>query len=400
MLQQFDVRMRHIIATLKNLCPRVSVACLQEVTPRMLQLLHQDIEICHRFDLSSNHIRTTEAPRPYCVVTLVDKALQCFFTVVPVQTSMDRELLIAHCQSAVDGHSSEIVVGNIHLESVANHPIREQQLHACHKALNAFISPTCLLVGDFNFCSLRNFVPPHDVLENDSLAVCLPGFEDMWLQQLEKKQEKVAGEEEEEEEEEAGSPTTNNKRRPQTPTTPEVTSGGGGGTFFNFPVTPVIATGSDNTENMGVVGTPDTSGHSHRGVQSSQSYSRGGGGAVEGFTYDSVVNGLVAYKHERMRYDRMMLRTAVDRGEGEGGRGRAWVASTMQLLGTERIGPRQTLYTRGSGRGVVQGLWPSDHFGLSLTLTPPATHTPVTVPVPATQTHSDTHMAEQNSEFS
>lgn len=355
--------MESIIATLKSLRPRVSVACLQEVTPKMVDLIHKDVDLCHRFNLSCDHLGEDNGIGSYGVLTLVDKSLNCSFTIVPMPSDMDRQLVIAHCnshsQGARDGDHTSIAVGNIHLESKDNHPTRERQLAACHAALGAYDTATCVLAGDFNFCSTRNYQASRvrgrqeeskEVLNNDSLATYLPGYVDVWLQL-----HTQDGQTQKQEEEKEGGNTRTIDITPSAPASPKATLGGR--TVYSSPV--MIA----GNNSAGLLGTPET------GVAENNTSggSGGGGGAVEGYTYDSEWNGLVAYKHERMRYDRIMLRSAVlsEGGEESGGE---WVASGMRLLGTEPIDAHLLLTTRGSGIDIVRGLWPSDHFGLSCVL--------------------------------
>jgi hypothetical protein len=69
-----------------------------------------------------------------------------------------------------------------------------------------------------------------------------------------------------------------------------------------------------------------------------------------------------------MRYDRIMLSSSFFSPFFT-----AWRAEDMRmhLMGTEPLDAHQLLTTRSSGRRVVRGLWPSDHFGLCLSLTLP-----------------------------
>eukprot|EP00746_Dinoflagellata_sp_MGD_P074188 gnl/MRDRNA2_/MRDRNA2_300002_c0_seq1.p1 gnl/MRDRNA2_/MRDRNA2_300002_c0~~gnl/MRDRNA2_/MRDRNA2_300002_c0_seq1.p1 ORF type:complete len:158 (-),score=24.32 gnl/MRDRNA2_/MRDRNA2_300002_c0_seq1:94-567(-) len=55
---------------------------------------------------------------------------------------------------------------------------REQQLTICAEGLAPFSD--ALLVGDFNFDSERNFLPPHKPLHNDALQRLGPEFVDVW----------------------------------------------------------------------------------------------------------------------------------------------------------------------------------------------------------------------------
>jgi hypothetical protein len=72
----------------------------------------------------------------------------------------------------------DLAIGNVHLESLANHPVRKAQLCACERALKHFSD--ALLVGDFNFDSQQNWSPPHRPLENAALEEFMHGFVDVW----------------------------------------------------------------------------------------------------------------------------------------------------------------------------------------------------------------------------
>ncbi len=78
----------------------------------------------------------------------------------------------------------EFYIGNVHLESLEYHSIREQQLLYCSQVLSPF--PYYLLVGDFNFCSYTNRSPgctSANELHNNSLYQCFPTIVDLWSQQ-------------------------------------------------------------------------------------------------------------------------------------------------------------------------------------------------------------------------
>jgi endonuclease/exonuclease/phosphatase family metal-dependent hydrolase len=87
---------------------------------------------------------------------------------------MDRHLLTARCIIGVP--NQYINIGNVHLESLNNARTREEQLGICDTILP---SGKSILVGDFNFCSERNYdgsLP----LENDCLSRTMPSYEDLW----------------------------------------------------------------------------------------------------------------------------------------------------------------------------------------------------------------------------
>merc|ERR1719502_1450062 len=83
---------------------------------------------------------------------------------------MARQLLVTQLE--------DFAIGTVHLESLANHPTRQEQLRICKSVLASH--KNAILVGDFNFDSERNFAPPHDPLENEALAQIMPDYIDLW----------------------------------------------------------------------------------------------------------------------------------------------------------------------------------------------------------------------------
>lgn len=295
---EFDTRMKSIISIITKLCP--SFVCLQEVTPRLIQLLHENLNIKNEYDISSDHIPDTSEDYGYSVLTLARKELQCSFDLIPLPTTMGRHLVVAH-------YGSNLTVGNIHLESLDNHDIREEQIKVCYDSLETFT--TSILAGDFNFCSYRNYDPRKKILENDCLTTYLPGYDDLWP--------KLHN---------SNSPTESNNFQ----------------TNYSSPV-------RSNYENKYKsasynIGTPEISSPQESGVIIEHC-------SEEGYTFDSHLNGLLSYKNERMRYDRIMMKSD-----------ESWMPQSIDLIGTKPLDSTMLFNLRG--RHVIRGLWPSDHFGL------------------------------------
>jgi len=82
------------------------------------------------------------------------------------------------CRQLLVAQLGDVAVGTVHLESLANHPMRERQLRSCESILASHSN--AILVGDFNFDSEQNFKPPHEPLENEALVQIMPEFVDLW----------------------------------------------------------------------------------------------------------------------------------------------------------------------------------------------------------------------------
>lgn len=244
---QFDLRARSLLAQTLELSP--DIICFQEVTERFMQILAEIPTYQSLYILSS---RRTE--HVYGTIMLVKSALRPEYRAVELPTGMGRVLLFARLHI----FNRSIAVANVHLESLDHHRVRELQLEAIEQVLLAF--DTAIVVGDFNFCSCKNFKQSEDrPLENDSLRRYLPSYIDLW-------------------------PHLSGRIGPHSP-----------------------------------AGTPS---------------------AVcppDGYTYDSEANGMLSHKHERGRYDRVLLKSA-----------------DVDPLGIRRVGLEP----------VAEGVWPSDHFGL------------------------------------
>lgn len=336
--------MKGIIACLKRLRP--AVVCLQEVTPRLLEMLLADPQLAELYD-SSAALFSSDCH--YGALTLVASRLKPRFSSHPLQSEMGRQLVVARWDGG-DEEGGGMVVGNVHLESMDNQPTRQQQLNDCHRLLvgdsdydsNGF---PVLLVGDFNFCSLRNFKLPLGAkqdagLDNDCLAHCLPDFEDVWL----KLADSVF-------------------QRPCTPPSPQSPSA----RCFSSPNS-AFRKPSPRTPSPGVTVSPTVSTPKFSGESGDETWT-----GSEGFSYDSELNGLLGHKQQRMRYDRIMYRSP----RSTDSTGLSWTPCRMRLLGTQPLDPGLVFTTRSSGLQVLRGLWPSDHFGLSLTF---ALERPISTP--------------------
>jgi len=144
---------------------RPTVCCFQEVVPEVAQLLVRSLP-----GWSASDPGDGSTVAPYGVMTLVAPGTPANFSFHKLPTRMWRWLLVAELEG--------LAVGTVHLESLANHPVREAQLEVCASVLRRHHDS--VLVGDFNFDSERNFHPPHDPLENEALAQRAPGFVDLW----------------------------------------------------------------------------------------------------------------------------------------------------------------------------------------------------------------------------
>jgi len=141
------------------------IICLQEVIPSVAKELVLGLP---GWSCSDNG--DGSSVNPYGVMALAAPGLDVVFSFHELPTNMARQLLITQHRG--------LAVGTVHLESLANHPIREAQLQECVKILAPH--GNALLVGDFNFDSQQNFSPPHEPLENEALSQIMPQFVDLW----------------------------------------------------------------------------------------------------------------------------------------------------------------------------------------------------------------------------
>jgi endonuclease/exonuclease/phosphatase family metal-dependent hydrolase len=179
---------------------RPDVACLQEVTPRFINLIQQQTWLRENYIISDKDGITTT---PYGVIMLVSKK-HCVQSVTLhlMPTNMGRRVLITELfvtlssKQAADGQSSsaagsssdqrrhKIKVATIHLESLHNPQMRRAQLELILPLLNPMKpksvdqgnddehSCSSFLMGDFNLCGSSE--------ENLYLTESWPQFVDMW----------------------------------------------------------------------------------------------------------------------------------------------------------------------------------------------------------------------------
>ena len=163
----FDDRMKYIIDTTLEHKPHV--CCFQEVLPAFASMLMNHAELKEIYEFSS--FRTNG----YDTMTIALKELSPRFENVSFPTNMGRSLLKTICQV----NSTSVAIGNVHLESLSSERTRRKQIVICRKELEKY--DTSILVGDFNFCSERNFHQiPNVPLENNVLEEVMPNYVDMW----------------------------------------------------------------------------------------------------------------------------------------------------------------------------------------------------------------------------
>ena len=102
-------------------------------------------------------------------MAFVRPGIEVEFQFHPLPTGMSRRLLLVKVPN--------LIIGTVHLESLGNPRMREEQLKNCASILAPFSD--AMLVGDFNFDSERNFKPPHEPLENAAVGL-LQDFVDLW----------------------------------------------------------------------------------------------------------------------------------------------------------------------------------------------------------------------------
>lgn len=167
---QKRTRYEEIFKVCRTLAP--DIVCFQEATPFFLTMLkeheHSMKELYSFSDYSIENIN------PYGVISLCRKDLCASFKHFEMTTDMNRKLLITHIETS----KGEIVIGNVHLESLDSAPTRRDQLKLCSRVLTG--SSASILCGDFNFCSDHNYHEGRMPLENETLQQILPSFVDVW----------------------------------------------------------------------------------------------------------------------------------------------------------------------------------------------------------------------------
>jgi endonuclease/exonuclease/phosphatase family metal-dependent hydrolase len=168
---EYIKRMESIISIILSNQP--DIVCLQEVVPDFDYILNSSSysnNILQHYNCSP----FSNVNAGYGVITLSKKSITVNHEFINLPSSMNRQLLITSFQ--ING--CWFAVGNVHLESLHNHKTRELQMQVANKELLKYSS--AILVGDFNFCSERNYNINTTPLENNSLASCLPGYIDIW----------------------------------------------------------------------------------------------------------------------------------------------------------------------------------------------------------------------------
>ena len=152
-----------------NLCKGTDIICLQEVRDKALKILLSIDWIQNEYTISDSGGNSVY---PYGVLIL-SKIQVSNFIFYPMQSYMNRSFLVAQFKV----NNEVIEVGTVHLESLSNHKLRIEQLKVISKVLT---SETSIFMGDFNFCSYRNWVKDSLPLENDSLKDIVPKYVDLW----------------------------------------------------------------------------------------------------------------------------------------------------------------------------------------------------------------------------
>ena len=143
------------------------VVCLQELT-------HWSMEIFRDALTATHHVSHWGEQGAYGVAMFVKKTLVSDatpFTLHRIPTGMGRFLL----STVVHG----VLVCTCHFESLAQAPTRKQQLEAYARLAESMPGSPCVLCGDFNFCSYRNY-SGQGTLENLVLGEVLPDHTDIW----------------------------------------------------------------------------------------------------------------------------------------------------------------------------------------------------------------------------
>ena len=301
---EFEIRYRHIFSLIES--NNYDIICFQEVTPPLIAMIREQGWLT-RYDCSDHHL-DGRSVLPYGVMTLCKRNLSARFSEIPFPTNMYRKLLLTEICCG-DGQS--FCIGNVHLESLDNPSLRQQQLAICKQNLDQF--DTSVLCGDFNFCSYRNFeragkklnVP----LENDSMKVTMPNYIDVW-------------------------PLLVPRVAPETPVN----------LYCTPPSKPAMSPrfAPDKTQEIGTNDASDDS---------------------MGYTFDTERNIMIhRLPSERMRYDRVMCKEYTSTLAS--GRQNIWHPTAIYRVGMAPIDGHQPSSIGASKQSSPRRIYPSDHFGL------------------------------------
>eukprot|EP00742_Colponemidia_sp_Colp-10_P001319 GILJ01001421.1.p1 GENE.GILJ01001421.1~~GILJ01001421.1.p1 ORF type:complete len:231 (+),score=24.07 GILJ01001421.1:333-1025(+) len=117
------------------------IVCLQEVLPQFVQRLVSVPFIRKSYMLSD---ATGDMVRPYGVLIMTRLHVSHFMN-YNLPTAMARTLLVAHATV----NERPLLIGTVHLESLANRMKREQQMAIAFPLMKA--EKRSMLMGDFNF---------------------------------------------------------------------------------------------------------------------------------------------------------------------------------------------------------------------------------------------------------
>lgn len=157
---------------LMNICRDKDIICLQEVTTNFLKGV-LEIDWVKKSYFVSDVFGSTVSPYG---VMILSKLHPKFFTFHKMPTKMSRYFLLMH----LNVNNQDVEIGTVHLESLSNRNTRKEQLELISKTLKA---DTSLFMGDFNFCSYRNYVENDTSnLENEVLKELVPEFKDIWAE--------------------------------------------------------------------------------------------------------------------------------------------------------------------------------------------------------------------------
>lgn len=171
---EMSLRASAMINILQKVNP--DVICLQEVTCNFLEQISRSQWITDKYFCSDpTYDGSTIKKYGYGCAILCKRHLSPSFSFVKFDnTEMGRHLITARC--AIGDENQFVTFGNVHLESLDNAKTREAQLDVSNSLLPTGES---ILVGDFNFCSERNYDASLP-LENDCLSRTIPSYEDLW----------------------------------------------------------------------------------------------------------------------------------------------------------------------------------------------------------------------------
>ncbi|KAL6058951.1 DUF504 domain-containing protein [Balamuthia mandrillaris] len=147
------------------------VVCLQEVTPRFLELLLKQTWVREHYFVSDS---TGVTVVPYGVLMLSKWPMQELW-LQSLPTAMGRRALFADLAAPLPSASQKLIrVATVHLESMASRDVRKQQLGIIFPSLEAVDASAegSWFMGDFNFGA-------HTPENEDNLSLS-PSFVDVW----------------------------------------------------------------------------------------------------------------------------------------------------------------------------------------------------------------------------